>query len=492
MKLSEVLSQVPVVRQDGSQDSEITGLTYDSRRVQPGFLFIAIPGFKTDGHDFVPQAIENGAAAILTERWIEKAGVPQMQTDLARRSMAQAAANFYGHPSAGMTLVGVTGTNGKTTTTFLLDEILRTGGRKTGLIGGVEYRTGDQAFTASRTTPESVELQRLLAEMSQAGVEVVTLEVSSHGIDLYRVACLAFDVAVFTNLTSEHLDLHGDMESYFDAKRRLFLDDLESADITEPGGSRPVGVINVDDAYGRKLASELTDSISFGLAADADVTATDIRAIDDGTGFTLSLPSGATPAGIHLPGDYNLSNALAAAGAAFALGFSPQTIARGLEAAAGPPGRFEVMDLPTPYSVIIDYAHNEDGLAKALAAAGRMTTNRLIVVFGCPGERDREKRPRMGRVAGSLADLAILTTDDCYDEPPEQILDETEPGLKASGVEYVRIPDRRQAIAIAIDRAAPGDTILIAGKGHETRQMMADGARPFSDRQVVTEIIAAS
>lgn len=490
MKLSDVLSHVRVIRQDADPALEITGLTYDSRRVEPGFLFVAVPGFKTDGHDFVPQALDNGAAAILTERWIAAAGGPQIQTDKARGSMALAAANFYGHPSTRMVLIGVTGTNGKTTTTYLLDAILRAGGRKTGLIGGVEYRIGDQATAASRTTPESVELQQLLSEMSKAGVEVVTLEVSSHGIDLYRVAYLEFDLAVFTNLTSEHLDLHGDMESYFRAKRRLFSGGLEQPDHTAAAGIRPLGIINVDDAYGQRLAEEMTESISFGMSAGADVTATDVRAEDDGTRFRLLVPGGETPAGLRLPGDYNLSNALAAAGTAHALGASPKVIAQGLGNAAGAPGRFELLELPTRFRVIIDYAHNEDGLAKALTAAAHLTGNRLIVVFGCPGERDRDKRPRMGRIAGSLADLAILTTDDCYGEPPDQILDETEPGLKASGGEYVRIPDRRLAIAIAIGRAAPGDTILIAGKGHETRQIMADGALPFSDELVVREIIA--
>ncbi|MHB8923340.1 MAG: UDP-N-acetylmuramoyl-L-alanyl-D-glutamate--2,6-diaminopimelate ligase, partial [Thermoleophilia bacterium] len=402
MNLSDVLSQVPIIRQDHDAALEITGLTYDSRRVEPGFLFIAIPGFKTDGHDYVPQAVQNGAVAILTERWISGAGVTQIQTDTARRSMALAAANFYGHPSKRMTVVGITGTNGKTTTTYLLDDIIRAGGRKTGLIGGVEYRLGDQVIPASRTTPESVELQQLLAVMIQAGVEVVTMEVSSHGIDLYRVAHVDFDVAVFTNLTSEHLDLHGDMESYFAAKRRLFCGGLEQPGHTATAGNRPIGIINIDDAYGERLAGELTEAISYGSSPDSLVTATDIRPTDNGTDFSLVVPTGSTPVRLRLPGEYNISNALAAAGAAFALGASPQLIALGLDSAAGAPGRFQLMDLPTRFRVIIDYAHNEDGLAKALTAAASMTENRLIVVFGCPGERDRDKRPRMGRIAGSL------------------------------------------------------------------------------------------
>lgn len=490
MRLSEVLLNVPAVRQDADPATEISGLAYDSRRVEPGFLFCAVPGFKADGHDFVAQARAKGAASVLTGRWLDEAGLPQVETANVRRSMALAAANFHGHPSQRMKVVGVTGTNGKTTTTYLIDAILRSGRQKTGLVGGIEYRIGEESAPAARTTPESIDLQQMLAGMAQAGVEAATLEVSSHGIDLYRLAFVDFDVAVFTNLTREHLDLHGEMESYYISKRRLFTEALEDSESESGVRRRPLAVVNLDDAYGRRLAGELGEALGFGLSAGADITAENVKMHGWETSFDLVTPSGAAPVTLNLPGYHNLSNALAAAAAAHALGLDPQVSARGLLSVAGVPGRFELLDVKAPFKVVIDYAHNEDGLARSLSTAAELTDHKVIVVFGCPGERDREKRPEMGRIAGSSSDLAILTTDDCYGEPPEQILDEAEPGLLASGGRYLRIPDRREAIEAALQAAGPGDTVLIAGKGHETRQIMSEGPLPFSDSLVVREIMA--
>lgn len=498
MKLSEVLSHVDAIRQDANPGTEITGIAYDSRRVRPGYLFAAVTGFKADGYDFIPQARENGVAAVLCERWLEGAGIPQIQTASVRRSMALAAANFYGHPSRKMKAIGVTGTNGKTTTTYLIDSILRASGLRTGLLGGIEYRMGDESVPATRTTPESIDLQEMLAHMAAAGVDAVTMEVSSHGIDLFRVANVDFDVAVFTNLTREHLDLHEDMENYFLAKRRLFvgnlanLADAQTSQVSQSGGKRPLAVVNVDDRYGRRLAEELGDVIGFGLYTGADVTAANIKINGWETSFDLVMPSGMASVRLQLPGTHNLFNALSAAGAAHALGVAPQLAANGLQSVHGVPGRFELVDVETPFKVVVDYAHNEDGLSRSMATAGDLTENRVIVVFGCPGERDRDKRPEMGRIAGSLSHLAILTTDDCYGEPPEQILDEAEPGLMESGGKYLRIPDRRRAIETALEAAGPGDTVLIAGKGHETRQIMAAGPVPFNDAEVVKEIVTGT
>jgi len=484
----EVLRQEP---QDGR--IEISGLAYDSRDVKPGFLFAAVPGFKVDGHDYIDQARDSGAVAILTERWVEGAGLPQVQVSSVRRAMAFAADRYYGSPSKSLSLVGVTGTNGKTTTTYLVDSILRAAGLATGLIGGIEYRVGEHSSPAKRTTPEAIDIQRMLHEMRDIDVQAATMEVSSHGIDLYRVACLDFAVAVFTNLTRDHLDLHGSMEQYYQSKRSLFAGTLARPgdQAALPATNRPVAVVNIDDSYGRRLAEEFEDRVmTFGMNREARVRAGNIEYAGWESGFDLITPEGQAPVRLRLPGPYNLENALGAAAAAISLGISPEKIAAGLAASRGAPGRFEPVEVDAPFRVVVDYAHNEDGLSKALTAVRSLTSGKVILVFGCPGERDREKRPAMGRTAGSLADLAILTTDDCYEEPPEQILDETEPGLADSGVSYRRISDRREAIESAISAATEGDTILIAGKGHETTQLIGGRAVPFSDKGVVSEIIA--
>ncbi len=490
MKLSKILPVSLIVRQTVDPEPEISAITYDSRQVEPGALFFALPGFKTDGHSYVADARARGTGAIVTERWVEGLGLPQVQVRDTRLAMAAASANFYGRPSRRLTVTGVTGTNGKTTTTFLLDSILRAAGNLTGLIGGVECRIASKVAPAARTTPESPDLQRALAEMVAAGAGFATLEVSSHGIDLKRSACVAFDVAVFTNLTRDHLDLHQDMETYFLTKRKLFIPEEGQ---TCPGQEirRPQAAICLDGEYGRRLYRELKEgeALGFGWVNDASVTAVDIREIGRGYTFELVTPDGSAPARLQLPGRHNLDNAMAAAAAACQLGVPLQSITAGIGQLSRVPGRFDFIDAGAPFTVVVDYAHNEDGLERALAAARRMTERNLILVFGCPGERDRDKRPGMGRIAGMMADLAILTTDDCYQEPAGQIMDETEPGLAESGGNYLRVEDRRLAIETALKSAGDGDLVLIAGKGHETKQMLAAGPVPFSDSAVVKEIL---
>ncbi len=492
MHLDDLLTGVEVIRRDPEAGLNIAGLAYDSRQVKPGYLFAAVPGFKTDGHDFIPPAREAGAIAALTERWVESTGVAQIQVRSVRKAMALVAGNFHNHPSRNLKLIGVTGTNGKTTTTYLIDSILRYAGLQTGFLGGIEYRVADKSVPAKRTTPEAFDLEQMLSEMADQKVDAATMEVSSHGIDLYRVAYLQFDVAVFTNLTRDHFDLHGGMERYYQAKRSLFtgsLDDPGNPEAAAVSG-RPVAALNIDDAYGQRLTAELKKNlVTFGMRPEADVRAGNIEYDGWKTRFDLITPEGKSSVLLNLPGAYNLENALAAAAAAKALNLPVEVIAAGLALSHGAPGRFEPVDIDTPFKVVVDYAHNEDGLAKALTTARALTPGRLIVVFGCPGERDREKRSGMGEIAGSLSDLAILTTDDCYGEPPEQILDETEPGLVNSGVDYQRLPDRGQAIETAMEAAHPGDTVLIAGKGLETRQIMAAGAIPFNDKDTVNTII---
>ncbi|MFA5809417.1 MAG: UDP-N-acetylmuramoyl-L-alanyl-D-glutamate--2,6-diaminopimelate ligase [Thermoleophilia bacterium] len=493
MRLSELLAGAKIIRQTADSVPEITGLAIDSRKVKPGYLFAAINGFKIDGHDFIPQASEAGAAAVLTEHWVDEATIPQVQTPSVRQAIALAAASFYENPSEKLTLVGVTGTNGKTTTTYFIESILRAAGKKTGLLGGIEYRLGDDSIPATRTTPEAIDLQAMLARMVKHKVDTATIEVSSHGIDLYRVAYLNFAVAVLTNLTREHLDLHQDMEIYYQTKRRLFTAGIVGGKTASHEGV-PFAVINTDDEYGRRLAAELADEtarriLTYGLDIDSDVHAKNIEISGWKTSFDLVTPSENVHIVMNLPGDFNIYNALAAATTACALGISTAVIREGIAGFRGAPGRFELVDANMPYQVIVDYAHNEDGLVKAITAARSLTSKRVIVVFGCPGERDRDKRPGMGRITGTLADLAILTTDDCYAEPPEQILDETEPGLLESGGDYLRIADRRFAIRTALESAGKGDIVLIAGKGHETRQIMSSGPVPFNDKDTILDIL---
>lgn len=494
MRLSKLTSGLRIERQDAEASLEIDGLAYDSRRVKQGELFFAVPGFKSDGHGYLAEAAAAGATAAVTERWVDAAGMAQVQVPDVRNAMAAMANTFYGDPASKLRTIGVTGTNGKTTTTFLVDSILRAAGLKTALIGGITYNILDRSEAASRTTPEAIDLQRLLAEAVRLEVDAVTMEVSSHGIELARTDCLGFDVAAFTNLSHDHLDLHGDMEAYYQVKRRLFIHGGDGGcSALEGGPSEPRPVINIDDLHGRRLAGEVSrEPVSFGLAADASVRAGDIVYSGWRTRMSISVPEGTAELQLNLPGEFNLHNTLAAAGVAVALDLSLEAIVTGLEDARGAPGRFERLEVDVPFRVVLDYAHNEDGLRRVLTTARNITPGRLITVFGCPGERDRDKRPGMGRIAASLSDLAILTTDDCYEEPPARILADVEAGLWDSGGDFRIIADRREAIEFALEAATGRDTVLVAGKGHEQVQRMPDGAHPFSDRKVIMDAVAAS
>lgn len=490
MKLSQLISNLEVVRRDAETSIEIGGLAYDSRSVREDDLFFAVPGFKTDGHDFISSAAGAGAAAAVTQNWRRDAAIPQIQVPDVRRAMAAVAFNFYANPASKLKTIGVTGTNGKTTTTFLIDSILSAAGIEAALIGGVLYRVGDHVEDAIRTTPEAIDLQLLLAQAAGEGAEAAIMEVSSHGIDLARVDCLEFDIAVFTNLTRDHLDLHGEMGDYFQVKRRLFkrADDGGCAAV-DVVLADPVAVLNIDDPYGRRLAEELREPVTYGLADDAMVRAELINYSGWQTGISLVTPAGEVAVELKLPGEFNVYNALAAVSAAYAMRIPLADIVTGINSFHGAPGRFERIATNAGFQIILDYAHNEDGLESVLKAARKIGKGRLITVFGCPGERDREKRPGMGRIAGTLSDLAVLTTDDCYGEPPKAIMDAVERGLREAGGEYRLIEDRRNAIEFALATASAEDTILVAGKGHERVQIMKDGPHPFSDRDVIEEFL---
>lgn len=456
---------------------EITALAYDDRGVRPGTLFFCVPGFTRDGHDFAPAAVRRGAAALIVQRPLGL-GVPEIVVDDVRAAMAPAAAALHGDPTAAMDLVGITGTNGKTTTAYLVRALLTAAGRPTGLLGTVKSIVGGAETPAVRTTPEAIDLQATFAAMRAAGDVACVMEVSSHALQLRRADAIHWDVAVFTNLTQDHLDFHPTMEDYFLAKRRLFV-----------AGEPAACVVNVDDAYGRRLAAELPNAVTYGIdAADAALRATDVRFDLRGSSFRVGELSCTLP----LPGRFNVLNALAAIGAARALGVDDATIAAALPTAARAPGRFEPIDEGQPFAVLVDYAHTPDSLENVLAAARPLTDGRVISVFGCGGDRDRGKRPRMGEISARLADLTFVTSDNPRSEEPAAIIDEILAGVD-DRARVVAIEDRRAAIEAAVAAAEPGDVVVIAGKGHEQGQEFADGRTvPFDDATVAREALRST
>jgi UDP-N-acetylmuramoyl-L-alanyl-D-glutamate--2,6-diaminopimelate ligase len=465
------------VRGDGG--TEVTDVVLDTRKVTPGALFCCVPGSRFDGHDLAGAAVEAGAAALCVQRPLDT-DAPQLLVGSVRAVLPWLADAFFDHPSRRLDLVGVTGTNGKTTTTYMVEAILRAAGRTAGLLGTVEVRVGRQRRPAVHTTPEAPDLQRLLAEMADSGVQAAAMEVSSHGLALRRVDATRFRAAVFTNLTQDHLDFHADLDDYFQAKRRLF---------TPP--FTPLGIVNLDDRYGRLLASTAEVAVvTTGIDADADWRATEVAASLDGAAFRLRSPAGTRPVRLRLAGHFNVANALGALAAADALGVDLDTAVAGLEGLAGVPGRFERVDAGQPFTVLVDYAHTPDSLENLLRAARAVTGGRVIVVFGCGGDRDRAKRPLMGEIAGRLADVAVVTSDNPRSEPPEAIVAQVAEGVArtaAAGGFRVEV-DRRAAIRAALAMAGPGDAVLVAGKGHEQGQELAGGVKvPFDDRAVAAE-----
>ena len=451
----------------GDASVAISELAYDSRKAGPGTLFFCVPGDKVDGHDFAAQVVEAGAAALVVERELE-VDVPQLVVADARAAMAPLAARFWGDPTAELRVVGVTGTNGKTTTVFLVREILEAAGIQSGLLGTVKQVVGGVEEAVERTTPEAIDLQATFRRMLEAGDRACAMEVSSHAMVLHRADAIHFEAALFTNLTQDHLDFHAGMEDYFEAKRMLFA--------AEPG----TRIVNVDDPYGRRLAEEF-DCVTFSAeGADADYTARDVSFDAGGASFTigdLQLRTG-------LPGHFNVANASGAFAVARALGVEPEMAAAGLARAGRVPGRFEPIDEGQGFAVLVDYAHTPDSLENVLRAARRLTAGRLIAVFGAGGDRDRDKRPKMGRAGAELADLTVITSDNPRSEDPAAIVAEVAAGA-AGAPELEVVEDRRAAIALALGRAAPGDTVVIAGKGHEQGQEFEGGRRiPFDDRDV--------
>jgi UDP-N-acetylmuramoyl-L-alanyl-D-glutamate--2,6-diaminopimelate ligase len=479
-------SRVHIPQGAGEQaDVQLVDITHDSRQAGPGVLFACRPGQRVDGHDFAPQAVAAGSPALLVERLCDLA-VPQIAVHSVTDALGLAAAAIHGHPSRALTLIGVTGTNGKTTTAYLLESVLRAAGHVTGLIGTVQTFVAGLATVGARTTPESTELQRLFKRMVGAQVTAAAMEVSSHGLALGRVTGTSFAVGVFTNLSQDHLDFHANLDDYYAAKAQLFLPERTQ-----------IGVVNVDDPWGRRLATAAPLAVlrvsPFGAVQDADVTTENIQAEHFGWVVTVNCAGRRLCLRTNLPGRFNVENTVCALAAAYAVGIDLDAAVAGIAALDGVPGRMERIDAGQPFTVLVDYAHTPDSVANVLIAARALANRqRVLAVVGCGGDRDPTKRPLMGKAAAEFADLAVLTSDNPRSEDPLAIL-----GMMVSGARSVPQaawtvePDRRAAIAIALQAARPGDVVVIAGKGHESYQELADRVVPFDDRLVVRELLAA-
>jgi UDP-N-acetylmuramoyl-L-alanyl-D-glutamate--2,6-diaminopimelate ligase len=464
----------------GPLDRVVEGIAYDSRRVQKNFLFVALRGEKSDGHQFVDQAIEKGATVIVTEEAVTQARATCLVVGNTRHALADLAAAFFDRPVRRLKMAAITGTNGKTTTSFLIKHICEKAGLRCGLLGTVRYEIGDRVLPAVRTTPESLDVQELLAQMVSAGCKAAAMEVSSHAIAQDRVRGLEWDVAVFTNLTQDHLDFHGTMENYFEAKSKLFTDLAD-----QKGKANPTAVINIDDRYGAQLVDRLEKKVSvitYGVGARADFRASSYHAEFAGTSYHLDARGKSYLVRVPLIGRFNVANSMAALAAACSLGLNLREAILSLARSPQVPGRLEAVPAKRQFQVFVDYAHTDDALLNVIKTLRELSPRRLIVVFGCGGDRDRQKRPLMGRVVDQHADFGIITSDNPRKEDPDAIIAEVENGFRSDN--YEKIPDRAKAIARAIELAQPRDIVLIAGKGHETYQEFADHTVPFDDIQV--------
>jgi UDP-N-acetylmuramoyl-L-alanyl-D-glutamate--2,6-diaminopimelate ligase len=486
-KISQVIIGLDYEFLKGNLNIEIAGIAYDSREIDSGYLFVSISGFTHDGHNYIEEAIDAGAKAILVEKEVEiSRDITIIKVDDTRKGLAVVSANFYDHPSRELTIIGVTGTNGKTTTTYLIDSILKASGYKSGLVGTIKNKVDNRTYEAQRTTPESLDLQALFAEMLKQGVTHVVMEVSSHALDLNRVAEIDFDIAIFTNITQDHLDFHDSFEDYLAAKNKLF--------INLGNDKAKTAIINIDDPHSDKILDESQGSlITYSIETDANLKAKDITITPTGVQFLAECFDEKIELNLNLTGLFNVYNTLAALGAGLSLDIKLDDIKSGLEDVQGVAGRFEIIDEGQNFGVIVDYAHTPDSLRNILKTAKDFVEERIIVVFGCGGDRDRGKRPIMGQVSTELADFSIITSDNPRSEEPEDIINEIEAGVKETGKiereDYIIIEDREDAIKHGINIAQKGDLVFVVGKGHETYQILKDKTIPFDDRQVAREAL---
>ena len=474
MKLSQLLTDVDVKIIYNENDVEITGIHYNSGKIQPGNLFIAVEGFVTDGHKYIPDAIEKGAAAILCSKYTEGVDIPQIIVENVRMAEAQVCATYFDYPSRKFQLIGITGTNGKTTCTYLIKHILEKCGKKVGLIGTNQNMIGNKIIDTGRTTPDAFDLQELFSQMAQEGMDCVIMEVSSHALELCRVYSCEFACAGFTNLTQDHLDFHITMDNYAAAKEKLF-------------SMTKNAVINVDDKYGAPMADRAKcNVVSYGINSDCTLKAENTVLNENGVKFT----AGGVDFTLPIPGDFSIYNALCAIGITSSLGIDMNVIASALADADGVKGRAEVVKTDTDYTVMIDYAHTPDGIENILKTVRGFAKGRVVILFGCGGDRDNTKRPIMGDIAGKLADFCIVTSDNPRSENPMSIISMIEPAVKATGTPYVVIENRRDAIEYALENALKDDVIVLAGKGHETYQVLAEGTIHFDEREIIRDFLA--
>ncbi len=500
MNFIDLIASLPEKQIIGNPQGEVTGLAYHSAAVREGFLFAAVRGLREDGNRFIPDALSRGARFLLLDRAVENPAAVQVVVPDVREALARLSCVFYNHPSSSLVLIGITGTNGKTTTSYLIESILAEAGKKVGVIGTVNYRYPGREMAAPTTTPESVDLQRALRDMRDAGVTHAVLEVSSHSLDLQRVRGCDFDAALFTNLTRDHLDYHASMEAYFRAKQLLF-----SQALAESRKEKRFAVINMDDPHGEELFRVAAGFlIRYGVSRRGEIWPEEIKESADGIRCRLATPRGSWEARSPLIGRHNLYNLLCAVGAAEALEIPPKAIASGIARLQKVPGRLERVPAPDGIQVFVDYAHTPDALARALETLRRLRPARLIVVFGCGGDRDRGKRPVMGKVGAAGSEIAVITSDNPRTEDPLGIIGEVEEGARSTGRRklldmsaglespgYIMVPDRREAIRGAIGIARSGDMVLIAGKGHEDYQILGYEKFHFDDREEAASALAS-
>lgn len=496
MLLQDLVQDLKIAGNGGELTRQIRGIAYDSRKVEEGYLFVCVQGLKSDGHDFITQAVAKGAVALLVEKDPEQLGLPQelvnklswVQTDSTREGLALVSARFYGFPGYRLNMVGVTGTNGKTTITYLVEELLRAKGEKVGLIGTICNKIDDEILPVTNTTPLPLELQQLLAMFLDKGAGYCVMEVSSHALDLGRVTGIEFDLGVFTNLTQDHLDYHVTMENYRAAKAKLF-----SSLNPEGKKARPkYGIINIDDPAGPYMVEQcLGNVMTYGIGQTAQVRAEDVLVAATGVAFTAITPAGTARFQLQLTGLFNVYNSLAAICVGLAENMELGLIKKVLESVPGVAGRFETVNEGQQFGVIVDYAHTPDSLQNVLKTARELVQGRLITVFGCGGDRDKTKRPIMGNIAAQLSDFSVITSDNPRSEDPEAILNDVEAGVEeiVGKDKYLKIADRREAICKAIKMASPRDLVMIAGKGHETYQIIGNRTQPFDDREVARQCL---
>ncbi len=478
MKLTELLDGIDAARIIGSEHLNITGIAFNSIEVKPGNIFVCITGFKTDGHKYAEDAISRGAIAVMAERDISALGVTCVLCDNTRLALAKAAANFYGHPERKFRLIGITGTNGKTTTTYLVKSVLESLGHKVGLIGTNQNMIGTEVIPSKHTTPDSLELMQLFSRMAEKGAEYVVMEVSSHSLALDRVTACTFDVGAFTNITQDHLDFHETMEKYLEAKGILYK-------------ISKTGVVNIDDSGAEYLlgASACDKMLTYGIENDCDLRAYDVKLSEKGVAFSVRYNGEEFPVELGIPGEFSVYNALTAIGCLVAAGIDMRQAVDGLKSARGVKGRVEVVETGRDFSVIIDYAHTPDGLYNVISTIRGFCKGRIITVFGCGGDRDASKRPKMGKIAALLSDFCVVTSDNPRTEDPEKIVAEVVEGVRMGNCEYTVVTNRFEAIEYALDHAKSDDVVLLAGKGHETYQILSDRTINFDEREIVKKLL---